>query len=199
MQRWITLILGLGVVVLVVAITVRSAPPSPFKAMIDGDASADASSGSSGADASAPSADAASAALKVDSLFPDDGDSGLNIIADLPVDAPREGGIPLPPGSPRRVRFGIVLIQYEGAEGADPKARSKNEARAIADKVAAEAKTDFHGAVQHGDSGSADDIGFVQRGVLEPGPEYALFTLAIGGVSDVLDTPRGFWIAKRLE
>ena len=199
MQRWITLILGLGVVVLVVAVTVKSAPPSPFKTTVEGDASADAAAQ---ADAGS-SADSGSKGTKLDSLFPDDGDSGINLIGDLPGDhideSAREGGIPLPPGSPRRVRFGIVLVQYDGAEGADPKARSKAEARTMADKLAAEAKTDFHGAVQQGDSGSADDVGFVQRGVLETGPEYALFTLPVGGVSDVLDTPRGFWIAKRLE
>jgi hypothetical protein len=97
------------------------------------------------------------------------------------------------------VRFGVVLVQYEGAEEAAPKSRSKSEARALADKLASDAKSDFRGAVQRGDSGSSDDVGFVQRGVLEPGPELILFTLPVGGVSDVVDTPRGFWIAKRLE
>jgi parvulin-like peptidyl-prolyl isomerase len=37
------------------------------------------------------------------------------------------------------------------------------------------------------------------RGVLEPALEYTLFTLPVGGVSDPLETPRGYWIAKRTE
>jgi hypothetical protein len=93
----------------------------------------------------------------------------------------------------------VVLVSYEGVEDAPRKARPKGEALALATKLAEEAKGDFHGAVQHGDSGSSDDVGVVTRGVLEPGPEGALFALPVGGVSGVIDTPRGFWIAKRLE
>ena len=35
--------------------------------------------------------------------------------------------------------------------------------------------------------------------MLELGVEYALFTLAPGQVSEPVDTPRGFWIMKRIE
>jgi hypothetical protein len=106
---------------------------------------------------------------------------------------------PLPPGAPRQVKFGVVLISYAGAQGAAPSARSHKEALDLAARLAADAKTDFHGAVQRGDSGSADDIGRMPRGVLEPAPEYALFSLPVGGVSEPVDTPRGYWIVKRLE
>jgi parvulin-like peptidyl-prolyl isomerase len=91
-------------------------------------------------------------------------------------------------------------VTYDGAEGAPEKgARHRPEALALATRLADEARQDFHGAVQHGDSGSADDVGQVDRGVLEPGSEAVLFALSTGSVSGVIDTPRGFWIVKRLE
>jgi hypothetical protein len=93
----------------------------------------------------------------------------------------------------------VVLVQYEGAQGAGAKSRSKGDALALANKLAEEAKTDFRGAVQHGDPGSSDDLGRMQRGVLEASTEVVLFSLPTGGVSDVIDTPRGFWIARRIE
>jgi hypothetical protein len=112
-------------------------------------------------------------------------------------------GTPVPPldrGAPRQVRFGVILVTYGGAEGAPEKgARRKPDALALAAKLADEAKSDFHGAVVRGDTGSSDDVGEVTRGVLEPAPEAVLFTLPAGGVSGVVDTPRGLWIVKRLE
>jgi hypothetical protein len=105
----------------------------------------------------------------------------------------------LPEKAPRSVRCGVILVSYSGAQGAPPNARAKEAATELAQKLATEAKTDFHSAVSHGDTGSADDVGRVPRGVLELAPEYALFTLPAGGVSDPIDTPRGFWIVKRLE
>ena len=53
--------------------------------------------------------------------------------------------------------------------------------------------------MQQGDGGSSDDIGHIKLGVLEPAPEYVLFTLAVDAVGGPVDTPRGFWIVKRLE
>src|SRR4051794_29990277 len=108
MQRWITLILGLGVVALVVAITVKSAAPLPRDASGTPSANADAST-DAGPSAASATSDAASA-NRADQLFPDDAGTsiGLSLLGDLPSDQAepvREGGIPLPPGSPRRVRF----------------------------------------------------------------------------------------------
>ncbi len=76
-------------------------------------------------------------------------------------------------------------------------ARPKEEARVLAKRLAAKAKIDFSAAVVEGDKGSDDDYGDVPRGVLEPGPEYVLFTLRKGDVSDPVDSPRGFYIFKR--
>jgi hypothetical protein len=108
-------------------------------------------------------------------------------------------GTPLPPGTPKMVRFGVIVIQYRGAEGAPPSARSRDDALVLARSIADAAHTDFKAQVSRGDPGSMEDAGRIPRGVLEPASEYALFTLAGGGVSDPVDTPRGYWIIKRIE
>jgi hypothetical protein len=105
----------------------------------------------------------------------------------------------LPSGSPKMVRFGVILVQYRGAQAAPPTARSKDDALALARTLAEAARADFKAQVSKGDPGSMDDAGRIPRGVLEPATEYVLFTLSPGSVSDPLDTPRGFWIAKRIE
>jgi hypothetical protein len=118
-----------------------------------------------------------------------------------------EGGVPsapsagaaLPANAPKLVRFGVILVQYRGAQGAGQGARSRDEAAALARTLAEAAKTDFKAQVVKGDPGSLDDAGRIPRGVLEPGAELVLFTLEKGAVSEPLDTPRGFWIVKRLE
>ena len=127
-----------------------------------------------------------------------------------PVREIRDGGVgyvmpdgtpvpPLQPGTPKAVRFGVVLVAYAGAEDAPRGARTKHDALELAQKLAAQAKTDFHAAVRRGDEGSSDDLGSMRRGVLEPAPEFVLFSLPQGGVSDPIDTPRGYWIIKRNE
>jgi len=37
------------------------------------------------------------------------------------------------------------------------------------------------------------------RGILEPGPEFVLFNLRVGEVSDPVDSPRGYYVFKRTE
>ena len=105
----------------------------------------------------------------------------------------------LPSGAPRTVKLGVVLVQFEGAEGASSSARAKKDALAVATKLAADAKTDFKRAVAAGDSGSSEDIGRVPRGILDPPTEIAVFSLGVGDISEVLETPRGYWIVKRVE
>jgi parvulin-like peptidyl-prolyl isomerase len=105
----------------------------------------------------------------------------------------------LPSSSPKTVRFGVILIQYRGAELAPPGTRSKPEALALARSIAEAAGTDFKAQVHRGDPGSMEDAGRIQRGVLEPAVEYALFMLPRGSVSEPIDTPRGFWIVRRIE
>ena len=106
---------------------------------------------------------------------------------------------PLPDDAPKQVRFGVVLVSYQGAEGASATARRKTDAAALARDLGELAQKDFHAAVRKGDDGSGDDVGRIPRGVLEPAPEYILFTLPKGKVSAAIDTPRGYWIARRID
>jgi len=105
----------------------------------------------------------------------------------------------LPTTAPKTVRFGVVLVQYAGAEGAPASARPRKDALELATKLSGDARSDFHGAVKRGDDGSTDDAGRIQRGVLELAVEYFVFTLPVGQVSDPIDTPRGYWVVKRLD
>jgi hypothetical protein len=100
---------------------------------------------------------------------------------------------------PKSVVFGVILVQYKGAQAAPPNARSRDAALELAKHLAVEARQDFKAAVLKGDKGSMDNLGRMPRGVLEPAPEYALFSLPKDGVSDPVDTPRGFWIVHRIE
>ncbi len=95
--------------------------------------------------------------------------------------------------------FGVILVAYEGAVGAPKGARSRAVALSLAMRLATEAKRDFKAAVAKGDPGSIENAGRMPRGLLEPVPEYVLFSLPKDGVSDPVDTPRGFWIVHRLE
>ncbi len=110
---------------------------------------------------------------------------------------------PLPVDSPKTIRFGVVLVGYAGAQpgpvGDKPNPRDKADAKVLVEKLAGEAVTDFHSAVQRGDPGSADDLGHIHVGFLEPLTDYMLFSLKVDEVSPAFDTPRGYWIAKRLE
>jgi len=191
--RTLSIALGLGAVGLAVALTWQGMshwkPPKLAKV-------------------EAPDAGASFVAYDLDASLPE---LTLDLDAsELVARAPRDGGAgwlmpdgrlapPLPTDAPRSVRFGVVLVAYAGAEDAPRGARTKKDALELADKLAVEAKSDFHAAVRRGDDGSADDVGSMQRGVIEPAPEYVLFTLPVGGVSDPVDTPRGYWIVKRIE
>jgi hypothetical protein len=113
-------------------------------------------------------------------------------------EAPPDSDAGLAATAPRQVKFAVVLVTYAGSQ--DPKAtRPKPAALALATDLAATAATDFHAAVQKGDSGSTDDAGRLPRGMIEPATEKVLFSLDVGAVSPVIDTPRGYWIVKRLE
>lgn len=159
-----------------------------------------------GADASAPRSDAApaptGAADQDGGVVAEDGgepeqqpvasDAGTTL---LDGEAPP----PLAGEAPKSVTFGVIVVTYKGAQAAPPTARSRDEAMVIAKQLAEEAKTDFKAAVAKGDKGSMENAGRMPRGMLEPAPEFTLFSLAKGAVSDPVDTPRGIWIMQRIE
>jgi len=224
MQRWVTTLVGLAVVVLAVWLVARNFQPP--KAI--GKDPSPATSGSAAVDGGGLMFALGDAGAPV-AATGDDG--GPLLLSDLLGNEPRmDGGAggtmldgtpvpPLPLGVPRSVRFGVVLVSYAGAQpsaggGGRPQTRSKAEALTLAQRLYQTALTDFHAAVQQGDPGSSDDVGHVKLGVLEPAPEYVLFTLGgsgsgsgdggVGGsggseIGGPIDTPRGYWIVKRLD
>jgi hypothetical protein len=106
----------------------------------------------------------------------------------------------LPATAPKSVSFGVILFSYKGAQAAPADAPARAQALARARTVIDEAKTNFNEAVKKGDRGSTTDAGRLPRGVLEPYPEYVLFTLPKGSVhAEPVDTPRGYWIMKRID
>src|SRR5215467_2422772 len=201
MQRWLSLLLGAAVIVLAVLLMLKGfSPPKPVA--WGHDAGDGGGRGAALATSAVPEPTLAmpdGSILLTELLEPDPRlDSGIG--SRMPDDSPVP---PLPPTAPRIVRFGVVLISYAGAQvsatGQPPSARTKPDAKDLDTHLATEAQTDFHSAVQRGDAGSGDDVGHMKLGVLELAPEYILFTLPVGGVSQPIDTPRGFWIVKRLE
>lgn len=104
----------------------------------------------------------------------------------------------LPADAPRRVRFGVVLVQYRGAQRAPLASRSKAEALELANSLVGLARKDFAAAVAKGDEGSTDQAGWMPAGVLEPAPEYVLLTTEPGDVGGPVDTPTGYWIVKNI-
>lgn len=206
-QKWATTLLGLAVVLLAVWLVVRNFQPpkaigtAPTAAADDGKGLmvAYGDGGAASAGGGATLGDGGVPLLLSDLLENEprmDGGAGGTMFDGSPVP-------PLPLDVPRSIRFGVVLVSYDGAQPSPTAtrqaSRSKADARALAVKLADTAKQDFHAAVQQGDGGSSDDIGRVKLGILEPAPEYILFTLPIDGVGGPVDTPRGYWIVKRLE
>jgi parvulin-like peptidyl-prolyl isomerase len=196
MQRNLTIAFGLAVVALAVAMAIKSLPSRGAGATGAPDGGGLVDAGTDGTVALALDSAAEIPAAAADNAADDSlpmVDAGELRLADGTLVPP------LGPKAPKHVRFGVVLVAYTGAEGASPKARSKSDALTLATKLALDAKGDFAGAVRNGDDGSATDVGVVDRNTLEPTSEAVLFALAVGGTSGVIDTPRGFWIVKRLE
>jgi hypothetical protein len=106
---------------------------------------------------------------------------------------------PLPASAPHRVRIGVILVRYRGAQLTPENAKNKPDAHSHAEWVRELAARNFEAAVALGDVGSSPDIGYVSQGVLEPATEYLVFSLGVHDLSPVLDTPRGFWIVRRLD
>jgi hypothetical protein len=207
MQKW-TAFLFAALAAVAVAVIIGERPEK-----------GDAATAAVGADAGVP---APSAGLLADaghldaghSLSGEPGESGSTGLPEESLPPPEspfggsDAGVTLlngtlPPAlagdAPKSVVFGVILVQYKGAQGAPASARSRDAALELAKQIAADAKTDFKAALAKGDKLSLENAGRIPRGVLEPAPEYVLFSLAKDGVSDPVDTPRGFWIVHRIE
>lgn len=208
-QSWASILLGTAVVVLVGWLTMDQMERSHIRREPDGGASISSESGvisASGADSANAAASASPAAGG--SPTPTSESAGGSALGALDTDGGfalgnlnsllGDGGA-LPVGAPRTVRLGVVLVQYLGAEGASRSARAKPDALAHAQELATQAHADWRAAVKAGDSGSSEDIGRIPRGVLDAHTEVAVFSLAKDEISEPLETPRGYWIVKRLE
>jgi parvulin-like peptidyl-prolyl isomerase len=103
---------------------------------------------------------------------------------------------PLSKSAPAQVRFGAILVSYKGAEQAEPQARARDRALELAKSLAQEA--DFASAGRRGDV-FVPDAGVIQPGFMEPAPQHVLFSLGVGEVGGPVDSPRGFYVFKRLE
>jgi hypothetical protein len=183
-QKYGSIIVGAAALVLAGWMTVESMDPRPMKAAAD--AGRDAST-------TVPTTATAGPVILVDAgAATIDLDAGLTLPT-LTIDAS------LPSGGPRSVKLGIVMVTFAGAEGAPPGARPKGQAKEMADGLLSMARADFHQAVGKGDTGSGDDLGRFPRGILDPNVEAVVFSLGANDVSEVVETPRGFWIVKRLD
>lgn len=112
-----------------------------------------------------------------------------------------------PPTGPTKVSARHILISYAGAEHAIAGVkRTEAEARTLADQIAKDAKapganwselakyTDEPGSKETG-----GDLGSFARGQMVPAFERVAFALAVGQVSDVVQTPFGFHVITRYE
>ncbi len=199
MQKWTAFLFAL-VALATVAIIVGARPEkggTPTKATAEG--AQDAGSASAAGDAGNVGTRSADAG-DLDAGLPDEGseaslganDAGATLL---------DGAAPpsLTGEAPKSVVLGVILVQYKGAQGAPTTARPRDAALDLAKQLAADAKTDFKAALAKGDKGSMENAGRMPRGMLEPAPEFVLFSLPKDGVSDPVDTPRGFWIVHRIE
>ena len=111
----------------------------------------------------------------------------------------------LPDGAPRRVAARHLLVAYKGAVGADPALRrSRAEARARAEtlkqQIAAGAEFAAVATAESDDASKerGGHLGAFGPGVMHPDFEEALFRLAPGAISGVVETPFGFHLIERL-
>lgn len=201
MQRW-TALLFIGFVALAVALVVTTRQePGDLVPPVSSSGSIGAANPTSGdvvivAPTSLP-AESLDLDLDGGALPPLSDDLGEN--ADAGATMPDGAPVPeLAADAPKQVVFGVILIFYRGAQGAPRDARSREDALALATKLKSEAEGDFAATAKKGDVG-VDNAGSIVRGVLEPGPELTLFSLGVGDVGGPVDSPRGYYVFKRIE
>lgn len=202
MHKWTALLFAALVIGAGTLITVSNAKRDALKTSASSDAGAPDDAGAGDiADGGAPLLDGQAPGEPTGETDPtQQADAGGTLLLS------GEAAPALPADAPKSVVFGVVLVTYRGAQGLPgaPRlgatVRSREAALELAKQLAELAKTDFKAAVGKGDKpGSMDNAGRLPRGVLEAAPEYVLFSLPKGGVSEPVDTPRGYWIVQRIE
>ena len=208
-QAWASIVLGAAVILLVGWLTMDQMSRThihaePLDASSAG-SNASAANANANANGGAPDAGAASVATtgaggSTAEANDTNGDAGLSLtgLTNTGLTNLLDAGS-MPTGAPRSVRLGVVLVQFAGAEGASSSARAKPDALKHAVELAAQAKTDWKAAVKAGDTGSSEDIGRIPRGVLDPHTEVVVFSLEKDAISEPLETPKGYWIVRRVE
>ncbi|HSC85616.1 MAG TPA: hypothetical protein VLC09_00010 [Polyangiaceae bacterium] len=107
---------------------------------------------------------------------------------------------PLPSSAPDRVRLGVALFTYSGAQGVPPGHRTAAAALEQARAAIAASGGDFTKVLAKADPGSRDDAGWIRRGILERRVEREIFLLAKGSTTrEPVDTPRGYWVVLRTQ
>ncbi len=124
-------------------------------------------------------------------------DAGPPTASATPAGSASANAPSLPVDAPKQVVFGVALVTYRGAQGATPSARSREEALSLAERIADTAREDFAAAVRLADVGF-ENAGSMPRGVLEPAAEQVLFGLEVGQSARPVDSPRGYYVFKRL-
>lgn len=116
--------------------------------------------------------------------------------------------LPDPPPEPERIAARHILITYVGSPQKMPGAtRSEVEARALAERIAAEAKSpdaDWNALAaeyteEPGSKETGGDLGRFGRGQMVPAFENVAFELDVGEVSEVVQSPFGFHVIQRYE
>ncbi len=125
-----------------------------------------------------------------------------------PVSASVTAGATAPPSASaaaaEEVAAQHILIRFKGSKNAPKNARSKDEAKKLAESIRQEALkgTDFSELVKkHSEDEATKDglgsLGKFKRSEMTPAFSEAAFALKVGGISDLVETGFGFHIIKR--
>lgn len=112
-----------------------------------------------------------------------------------------------PADPPKQISARHVLIQWIGSQKAGPNVlRSREQAMTVAEEVLKKAKSGADVgrlAVEYSDEPSAStragSLGKFGHGAMVPAFERAAFSLGVGEISDIVETPFGFHIIQRTE
>lgn len=113
-----------------------------------------------------------------------------------------------PPGDPpKQIGARHVLIQWIGSQKAGPNVlRSREQALNVAEEVLKKAKSGADVgrlAVEYSDEPGANtragSLGKFGHGAMVPAFERAAFSLGVGEISDIVETPFGFHVIQRTE